>query len=71
MARGRPYRWAVHPTDQGPWWLLYAPDPTGYAIETHFVRWDNAPDALSVAPMCAGLFDNGTCPGADPGQSCT
>jgi len=68
---GQPYRWISSPQQGGQlWWMLYTADPTGYGIETHYVRWRDPPDPAAIAPGCFGTFPNGTCPGAVPGQ-CT
>ena len=69
---GAPYRWTSAPIagSSRPWWLLYATDPTGYGVETHFVRWVHTPDPGLIAPGCFGTYSNGTCPGAVQGQ-CT
>jgi hypothetical protein len=60
------YRWSASPQPPiGIWWNLYIADPTGYGVETHFIHWRNPPDPASASPGCFGIFDNGTCPGAD------
>jgi len=70
-ALGAKYRWAASPSAGGKtWWLVYAPDPTGYGVETHFVRWRNPPVHAKMAPGCFGIYKNGTCPGSQPDQ-CT
>ena len=65
-----PYRWLPSPQGGNTWWLLYFPDPTGYGIETHFVRWKNPPINATFAPGCFGVFPNKTCPGQAKARCC-
>ena len=68
-ALGAKYRWLAAPGAGGQtWWLIYITDPSGYGVETHYVRWRQPPDASKMAPGCFGTFANGTCPGVLPGQ---
>ena len=64
------FRWLDTYVEPYTWWLLYFPDPTGYAVETHYLRWVNTPDPSDIPPSCFGAFANGSCAGAIEGQ-CT
>ena len=61
-AMGVKYRWANSPRGGGElWWLLYITEPTGYGVETHYVRWVDPPDPSAIPPGCFGTYANGTC----------